>query len=104
MSGVYITERQGTRMLVDEVPVSGLTHRLKAFGRRAAKGAVDYNLMVLVHEHTKRQAFVPPRAVVGDIIEAHEIQHLYNMAKAFAGSPMIQLPEGLRSEIEGIAA
>lgn len=99
MSGVYLTERQGSKTLLDTVAVSSLDRRLKWLGGRAAQSAVEYNTAWLVRENVRRQAFVPDGAVVGDVLDATTIRNLHDVARAFASSPMVQLPEGLRSEI-----
>lgn len=99
MSGIYLTERQGSRVLLDDIPVSSIDTRLRHMGRRAANSAVDYNTLLLVKEHVGRQAFVPDRAVVGDVADADTLRQLNNLARAFASSPMVQLPEALRQEV-----
>jgi len=99
MSGVYITERQGGRTRVEDITVASLARRLRWLGRHAAQRAVEYNTIYLIHQHTGRQAFIPDNAVVGGILNTSEIQRLHEMAKAFAASPMVQLPDALRSEI-----
>jgi len=96
MSGIKISDRAGRLVELDTLPVSGLDYRLRAQGRRAAKGAVDYNLLFLVKQQVERQAFVPPKAIVGDVLGATELRNLHDMARAFASSPMVQLPESLR--------
>lgn len=99
MSGIQISDRGGRLIELDTLPVSGLDYRLKAQGRRAAKGAVDYNTLYLVKQQVERQAFVPTKAVVGDVLDAGELRHLHELARAFASSPMVQLPEALRQEV-----
>ncbi len=98
MSGVKLTERQGSRIDLDVVRIGGLDRWLKFLGGRAAKSAVEYNTVYLVKTQIARQAYTPPDATVGDVLDATEIRHLHSLARAFASSPMVQLPEALRPE------
>ena len=99
MSGVYITERQGSKTPLDDIGVASLDRRLKWHGGRAAKSAVEYNTLYLVREHVRKQAFLPQGALVGDVIEPEHIKRLHDLACAFASSPMVTLPEALRQEL-----
>lgn len=99
MSGVFVTERQGSKTALDDITTASLDRRLKWHGQQAAGRAVEYNTLWLVRAHIEKQAYVPDGAIVGDVLDAGEIRKMHDMARAFAASPMVTLPESLRQEI-----
>jgi len=96
MSGVYLTDRKGDRHPMDEIYVSSLGRRLAVKGKQVAEDGIEYNTLYLVKAACEKPAFVPSDAKVGDILEAHEIRHMQEMARAFARSPMVRIPQSLR--------
>jgi len=96
MSGVYLTDRKGDKHPMDEIYVSSLGRRLEVKGKQVAEDGIEYNTLYLVKAACEKPAFVPRDAKVGDILEAHEIRHMQEMARAFARSPMVRIPQSLR--------
>lgn len=98
MSGFYITERQGSRTPLEEIRVDSLARRREWLGKRAAGSAVEYNVLWLLEQQARKQAFIPKGALLPDVFGADDLRQTIAMGRAFATSPMIQLPEALRSD------
>jgi hypothetical protein len=101
LSGVYITGHDGNEKIpVEQLTVGGLQYRLEVLGKRVARAGVEYNTLYLINAHIDRQAHVPKTHTVGGVLDVNTIRHYYEMAKAFAGSPMVQLPQAMRLTID----
>jgi hypothetical protein len=101
MSGVYITERQGSRTPIEDVTVASLDRRLHWSGARVAKSALEYNTLWLVNQQIEEMGggYIPPGSRVGDILDVPRLIRLYNFAHSYGDLPMVQIPKHLRPEL-----
>lgn len=85
MDTFKVTERQGTRTSIGDLPVRRLAQLARQVGKKAWVGGREAELLLICDAYVKKQARVPAEALVRDILSVDLVNAAIDKAAEIAG-------------------
>ena len=88
-----ITERQGSRTPIGDIPVHAYPRLINALGKRTWVSSREYNTICLLKGHADTQAHIPQEAKTRDVFSDTELTDIIRLAQSLATPQIEKNPE-----------